>query len=430
MPDQARIEAARRAFDVLRSMRGAAGKLAQLADFVDPAWAPAGAARARLEDRLAELRSGTPEPLRSKRVERLLCDAWGGRLSDHLAELDPEPAAMASAGQVHRAELDDGRAVAVKVLHPGLEEALRADLGNLTLIAQLAATAVPGLDARAMAAELRGRALEEMDLEHEAQAQRAFARAYRGHPFIHVPAPLTDLCHTGVLVAEWVEGEPFAAVLARGAADRDRYGEILARFHAGAMLHTGAFHADPHPGNHLLLADGRVAFVDFGSVGAARPAWLAAIFDAMAAADAGDGDRLTRDLAALGYLAAPERVDGAALLEQVVARGAWLLGGGPVTIDRALGERLRAVQARSADDPAGLAPHARVPARDVLAGRMAVCLGAVLARLEATAPWGAIAREHRSGGEPATELGRQAAAFWTARGHSRGPAVHGLRRAA
>jgi predicted unusual protein kinase regulating ubiquinone biosynthesis (AarF/ABC1/UbiB family) len=66
-------------------------------------------------------------------VERLLRDAWDGKLSDHLADLERDPAAMASAGQVHRGELDDGRAVAVKVIHPGLEEAVRADLGNLGL---------------------------------------------------------------------------------------------------------------------------------------------------------------------------------------------------------------------------------------------------------------------------------------------------------
>jgi len=97
-------ELARSGLALLRSMRGAAGKLAQLADFADPTWAPE-EKRAKLERELASLRAGFPEPLAGKRVERLLRDAWGTRVAEHLAELDPEPAAIASAGQVHRGEL-------------------------------------------------------------------------------------------------------------------------------------------------------------------------------------------------------------------------------------------------------------------------------------------------------------------------------------
>ncbi|CAA9525074.1 MAG: hypothetical protein AVDCRST_MAG30-3308 [uncultured Solirubrobacteraceae bacterium] len=430
MPDRAQTDAARRAFAVLQSMRGVSGKLAQVADFVDPAWAPEGEERDRLEAQLAEIRSGAPEPLPAKRIERVLRDAWGGKISDHLAELEPEPAAMASAGQVHRGETGDGRVVAVKVIHPGLEEALRADLGNLSLLAHLAATAVQGLDPRAFAAELRDRALEEMDLEHEAQSQRAFWRAYRGHPFVCVPAPVTGLCHTGVLVSDWVEGTSFDEVLALGQGERDRYGEILARFHGGSMHHLSSFHADPHPGNHLLLDDGRVAFVDYGSVGRADPAWLAGLYDAAAAVETGDADRLTRDLAGLGYLAAAERVDGRFLLDHVRATGGWLLTGGRVTIDEALADELGAHQRGAARELADVAPHGRLPARDLLAGRLAGGLGAVLGRLRATAPWAAIGREYREGAEPATDLGAEEAAFWAERGHSRGPAVHELRRAA
>jgi predicted unusual protein kinase regulating ubiquinone biosynthesis (AarF/ABC1/UbiB family) len=430
MPDRAQIDAARQGLKILRGMRGAAGKLAQLADFVDPAWAPADE-RPRLEEHLAELRAGAPDPVPFKRIERTLRDAWGGRVADHVAELDLEPAAMASAGQVHRGVLDDGREVAVKVLHPGLEEVLRADLGNLTFLAQLAASVVPGLDPRALAVEIRDRALEEMDLEHEAQAQRGFARAYRGHPFVHVPAPLTDLCHTEVLVSEWVEGTPFDAVCSADAATRDRYGEILTRFHAGAGLHTGQFHADPHPGNHRLLADGRVAILDFGSVGRAEPAWAAQLLDAADAAEAEDGDRFKRDLAALGYLVSPERVDGGWLAAHALrSAGRLRSGDAPVTIDLALAEELGEVQEAAARAVRDLAPNLRLPARDLLAGRMAGSLGAVLLRLEATAPWEAIAAEYRHGAEPATDLGVAERDFWAARGHSRQAAVQDLRRAA
>ncbi|MBA2513372.1 MAG: AarF/ABC1/UbiB kinase family protein [Solirubrobacterales bacterium] len=398
MPSGHQIDAARRGLAVLLSMRGAAGKLAQLADFVDPGWAPS-ADRAELDTHLAELRRGTPEPLGVKRVERLLRDAWGGKLSDHLVELEPEPAATASAGQVHRGELDDGRSVAIKVLHPGLEDALRADLGNLGLLVPLAGAVLPSLDARAIVAELRDRLLEEMDLEHEAQSQRRFARTYRGHPFIHVSVPVTDLARTNVLVTEWVDGAAFGNVLELDASERDRYGEILARFHVGSAFHTGAFHADPHPGNHLLRPDGRVAFLDFGSVGFAAPAWLAGVLDVTDAAEARDGQQLARLLADLGYLAQRDSVD----------------------VRDLLGSR------RVAQD--FLLRHGRVPARDLLAGRMIAGLGAVLAQLRATPDWSVLGQELRVEGEPASELGEAEAAFWASRGHSRAYTVHGLRRA-
>lgn len=421
----AQFDVARRGLAVLRSMRAVGGKLAQSADFADPALVPPEG-----EEMLAELRAGAPEPIGFNRIERELRSAWGGKVSRHLSDIDPEPAAMASAGQVHRAELaDDGRAVAVKVLHPGAEEALRADLGNLTLLAQLATTVIPGLDARAVTAELRERALEEFDLEFEAQAQRGFARAYRGHPFVHVPAPITDLCRTTVLVSEWLpDGTPFDAV---GPADSDRYGEALVRFHVGAMLHTGTFHADPHPGNHRLLDDGRLAFVDFGAVGRAEPIWLAALLDLADAAQAENADLVKLDLAALGYLAEPERVDGERWLAAGLAAGGWLLDPDParaITIDPELGETLAREGPFDQDLLQDALRFGRLPARDLQAGRMLSGLGALLARLRATAPWGAIAAEYRHGAEPATELGTAEAEFWGSRGRSRAGAVQELRR--
>ncbi|HEX8104978.1 MAG TPA: AarF/UbiB family protein [Solirubrobacteraceae bacterium] len=428
-PASAYADVARRGLAVLRSMRGAAGHLAQLADFADPRWAPA-AEREKLEAELAHLRAGAREPLDAKRVERLLRGAWGGKLSDHLEDLGDEPVALAAAGQVHRATLEDGRAVAVKLVHPGAEDALRADLVNVALLAQLGAAIVPGLDARAIAGELRERALEELDLEHEAQAMRTFARAYRGHPFVFVPAPVTELCHTGVLVAEWVDGTAFEDVLELDQEARDRYGEILVRFHTGAMLHTGAFHADPHPGNHRLLDDGRVAFLDYGATGRADAAWLAGLLDAADALEQDDADRFKRDLAGLGYLAAPERLDGGALLAHARASAGPLLSDDPVRIDQDLALAAMEAQAEHAGTIEDLLRHGRVPARDLQAGRMMAGLGAVLARLEARAPWGAIAAEPRRGGAPATPLGEQDAAFWAGRGHSRADAVQGLRRAA
>ena len=172
--------------------------------------------------------------------------------------------AAASIGQVYRARLHDGRDVAVKVQYPGVAQAVRADLQNLGLIMRVAKRIAPGMDAKAMTEEIKERLSDELDYEQEAQAQRAFARAWRGHPFVVVPDVVTSLSRERVLVSEWVDGLGFEEVKRLPAADRDRFGEIVFRFFFGSLYRNGHFSGDPHPGNYKLLDDGRVAFMDFG----------------------------------------------------------------------------------------------------------------------------------------------------------------------
>ena len=127
-----------------------------------------------------------------EKVRKVLDEEYRGEpLEELFAEIEQEAFAAASIGQVHRATLHDGRAVAVKIQYPGVAEALEADLRNMGMIMRLARAIAPGLDARAVAEELRLRVMEELDYEYEAQSQRTFARAYRGHPFIYVPDVLT-----------------------------------------------------------------------------------------------------------------------------------------------------------------------------------------------------------------------------------------------
>src|SRR6202008_947077 len=102
------------------------------------------------------------------------------------------------------------------------------------------------------------------DYEHEAQNQRAFARRWRGHPFIVVPDVVTALCRERVLVTDGFEGISFSRLKAAPQATRDRVGAIGFRFFFGSLYRFGQFSGDPHPGNFVLLEDGRVAFFDFG----------------------------------------------------------------------------------------------------------------------------------------------------------------------
>ena len=129
---------------------------------------------------------------------------------------------------------------------------------------RLARVLAPGLDAKAVASELRERVLEELDYEFEAQNQRTFARAYDGHPFIFVPKVHSRLSRRRVLVSDYVEGRGFDEVKELEQDERDIFGEIVFRFCFGSIYHLRHFNADTHPGNYLLMEDGRVAFLDFG----------------------------------------------------------------------------------------------------------------------------------------------------------------------
>src|ERR671916_328547 len=238
---------ARELVEQLGQMRGAAMKVGQVLSTID----------------FTALRDDVP-PLPFKQVEKLLRDELGEKPSTIFAAFEEEAFAAASIGQVHRAVTREGRAVAVKVQYPGVAEAVDTDLRNLTLLLPLVRRLAPGLDVKALYAELRERIAEELDYELEAQNQRAVARAHRGHPFAHVPEVLTELSSRRVLVTELIEGARFEEVKALDEPTRDRFAEIVFRFYFGLVHHTGRVSGDPHPGNYLLLDDVRVGFLDFG----------------------------------------------------------------------------------------------------------------------------------------------------------------------
>src|SRR5437763_7035741 len=200
----------------------------------------------------------------------LVADVLSEELGDSphrvFREWDVKPIAAASIGQVHRARTHDGRAVAVKVQYPGVEEAIRADLDNL----DVATFAVPfvwrNVDAKGLAAELRVRLIEELDYRTEAAAQQQFASWYAGHPFIEIPDIVPEHSTRRVLTMGIAEGARFSEVEQWTQDQRDKAGETIFRFAFRSLYRFHAFNADPHPGNYLFQPDGRVAFLDFGVV--------------------------------------------------------------------------------------------------------------------------------------------------------------------
>src|ERR671916_430213 len=329
------MEAAEQIFEVLGQMKGAAMKVGQVASFIDTGAFPP-EFQERIQAKLAELRDAAPR-VPFERMRKVVENGLGERLTDVFAEFDEKAVAAASIGQVYRASLHDGREVAVKVQYPGVAQAVRADLQNLGLIMRVAKRIAPGMDTKAMTREIRERLTDELDYEHEAQQHRAFARSWRGHPFIYVPPVVTELCSEHVLVSEWVEAKGFEEVRRMDRATRDRFGEIVFRFFFGSLYRNGHFSGDPHPGNYRLMADGRVAFIDFGMTKRVERADLAAEVGAIRLGMDGDGQGGPRQLGAMGfYDPADEQVTAEAVFDHLHDVTRWYIQDREVTLHRAL----------------------------------------------------------------------------------------------
>lgn len=256
--------AAEHAADVLGGMRGLAAKIGQMASYVDGIVPEAH--RDAYEKALRGLRAAAPTS--SPQAIRQLVEAELGAPIDRLfAEWDEAPMASASIGQVHRARLHDGREVAVKAQHPGIERAIEVDLTNASVLEGMVSVIGPrSLKAKEVYEEVASRFREELDYGLEAERQRAFARIHRGDPQIRIPEVIAERSSRRVLTTELVRGLSLEEAGELEPALRATYCEVLWRFVYKANLFGGLFNADPHPGNYVFQPDGGVAFLDFGCV--------------------------------------------------------------------------------------------------------------------------------------------------------------------
>ncbi|MDQ3631651.1 MAG: AarF/UbiB family protein [Actinomycetota bacterium] len=355
--------------------------LAGLRDVVDPATL-APEIRGRAVEEMERAHAEATRELSFKEVEKALSGAWGQAPGKVLDELDTEPVARTPAAQVHRG-VHEGADVAVKVLRPGLPDQVRLDLNLLeTLIRPLGAV-FPSMAAGLLLREVRERILDELDLEHEASTQRAFARALRRHKQLFVPAPVSALCHERVLVSAWVDGTPVGKLTdpeQRAAAAR-----ALVLFHVGSAR-FGTVHADPHPADAMRMADGRFAFLDFG---AARQVSATRVDEGLIALDAllaQDAETLGTSLELLGWL--PAEVGATTLF-----LGRDILAGrldGPSRMDASALVETGKRTAAHAEALWPLAQVASVPPEDLWPLRMLGALVTLLARLDVEEDWPAL----------------------------------------
>ncbi len=253
---------AEHAADVLGNMRGLAAKVGQMASYVD-GFVPE-PQREAFETALKSLRNAAPSSS-PEAIRNVVEEEFSAPIDKLFHSWEAEPFASASIGQVHRATLMDGRRVAVKVQHPGIEKAIESDLANAGVFKSLVSTFGPkNVKPEQVFAEVEQRFREELDYELEAKRQKFFIQLHAGDEHIHIPEVIANRSGKRVLSTELAEGKTLDEAALSNETTRRQFALVLWRFVFKGNLVGGMFNADPHPGNYLFRDDGTITFLDFG----------------------------------------------------------------------------------------------------------------------------------------------------------------------
>jgi len=244
-----------------------------------------------------------PNDVAFARIEHEL----GRKINEVYAEFDIEPVAAASLGQVYRARLQTGEEVAVKVQRPNLEATIKGDIVILKKVAKFAER-FPQLNENAdwagMLREFDTTIHEEMDYAAEGHNAERFRDNFKNWSNIHVPTIYWEFTTSKVLTMEFIHGTKVTDLeqQARLNINSAKVNRLLIKTYLKQLLEDGFFHADPHPGNLLVMPDGRLAFFDFGMVGRITPELQAKMIDAFFHVVGKDPGGIAQDLIELDFL--------------------------------------------------------------------------------------------------------------------------------
>jgi predicted unusual protein kinase regulating ubiquinone biosynthesis (AarF/ABC1/UbiB family) len=298
--------------------RARARECAELLAALGPAFIKAGQALSTRPDivppvlleELAQLQDQLPG-FESALAMACIEEDLGAPVAEVFSSLDKEPISAASLGQVHRGVLKSGQNVAVKVQRPGLREQITLDLYIVRNIAAWLNKNIRLIrsDLVGLIDELGTRVFEEMDYMNEAANAQKFKRLHAHNPHIAVPEIYLHATSKRVLTMEWIDGVKLTnleAVKAIGV-DPDEMVNIGVNCSLQQLLEHGFFHADPHPGNLLALADGRLAYLDFGMMSSISREARTGLIQAVVHLVNRDFGSLSKDFVSLGFLS--EEVD-------------------------------------------------------------------------------------------------------------------------
>lgn len=405
------IRTAERYTELLGRSKGALMKAGQMLSFVSLGPAVGGEFQATYQAALTRLRNDAP-PMAPELAREVLERELGRPTESAFAEFDWEPLAAASIGQVHPARLHDSRAVAVKIQYPGVAAAIRADLKNTELLTTFLGL-ISGLSPRKLSLDLRGaaqeigvRLTEELDYRLEAANQTEFAELYRGHPFIHVPEVIGELCTGRVLTQELVQGKLWSDALAAGQELRDSWAEAIHRFLYGSYHHFYVFNADPHPGNYVFHDDGSVSFLDFGCVKRFSREQVESLNLVMRECLRGDVETTWRASVEGGFF----RPSGSLTPREAFAY--WrepiemYWGEQPFTITPEYVSTLIENRYSPTGPMANAFRHLSSPPSYTIMSRIDIGVMSLISELRGTNYWAAIAAEYFEGADPATPMSR------------------------
>lgn len=287
----------RRVFETILALQGLFIKVGQLlsimANFLPAAF------RAELEG----LQDQVPPRPFSEIEERLKLDL-GDTPERLFREFDRTPIASASLGQVHAAVTKDGQKVAVKVQHKDIDEMVRLDLMTIRRIMTIVQWFVPvqGLDAYYH--QIKGLLHEELDFLREADNIERIAKNFASNPRVIFPVPVRELSTKRVLTTTFVEGKRVADIAAIDllGIDKKDLAQRLVRAYCQMIFVDGVYHADPHPGNVLVRADGALILLDFGAVAELSPSMRDGIPEFLEGVLRRDTEAIVKALRKMGFL--------------------------------------------------------------------------------------------------------------------------------
>ncbi|MBA2663427.1 MAG: AarF/ABC1/UbiB kinase family protein [Bradymonadaceae bacterium] len=293
---QAQLKKAEMVVEALGRLKGASMKVGQMLS-ADPELIPAG-----LAEKLSSLQSSAP-PMTYQTVRAQIEAAYDRPMETIFAYFDPTPIGSASIGQVHRARLESGEEVAVKIQYPGVVESLESDLKSLATLLSYGRAVIEKTRLDAYVKEIRNVILQESDYLVEAENLARFYDRIKEREGLRSPKPYPEHSRKSVLVMEFMEGTKLDDALER-IEPGERRDEILRRWVAifSWMFHEcHELHADPHPGNFLLDADDAIVILDFGCVKAYSPEFTDGFLDVLDASWQDDPKRAIELYFALGY---------------------------------------------------------------------------------------------------------------------------------
>lgn len=260
----------------LGGLKGPIMKVAQLLSTIPEALPAEYAAE------LAQLQSSAPAMgpafVRRRMVAELGPD-WAGRFRS----FEPDAAASASLGQVHRAVGHDGRTLAVKLQYPDMQSAVEADVNQLKIVFQIHARMDPAVDTTEILKEIAARLREELDYDLEARHTRLYAAMLAQAPDIRVPAIVPELSTRRLLTMSWLDGRPLLQFKQHPLEDRNTIARAMFRAWWFPFSHYGVIHGDPHLGNYTVYEEGGapagINLLDYGCIRTFRTPFVQGVID-------------------------------------------------------------------------------------------------------------------------------------------------------